>query len=96
MTRVVQLAAVDLLPQEMRELYGYWWGPLQRGALGLAASGIVRAAAKKAPYEQMLPKMREQATVHAFGAKALRINSEMREQGVPKEPTAPDVERAAD
>ena len=45
-TRLIQLAAVDLLPREMRELYGYWWSPLQRGALGFAASGIVRAAAK--------------------------------------------------
>jgi uncharacterized protein (DUF2236 family) len=77
-TRLVQLGAADLLPREMRELYGYWWGPLQRGLLGVATNGIVRAAAKKAPYERMVPKMREQATVHAFGARALRINRELR------------------
>lgn len=96
-TRVVQLAAVDLLPREMRELYGYWWGPLQRGALGVAASGIVRAAASKAPtYEQMLPKMREQATVHAFGARALRVNREMRQRGEVETPAEPEREVAAD
>lgn len=94
-TRVFQLAAVDLLPQEMRELYGYWWGPLQRGALGLAASGIIRTAAKKTPHEQVIAKMREQATVHAFGAKALRINREMRAQGQAGTEAKPD-ERAAD
>lgn len=95
-TRVFQLAAVDLLPREMRELYGYWWGPLQRGALGLAASGIVRAAAKKAPYEQMVPKMREQATVHAFGAKAVRINREQRKQRPADTGTTPEKRIAAD
>lgn len=96
-TRVVQLAAVDLLPREMRELYGYWWGPLQRGALGLAASGIMRAAASKTPaYEQLLPKMREQATVHAFGARALRVNREMRKQGEAGVPATPDDGVAAD
>lgn len=95
-TRVVQLAAVDLLPREMRELYGYWWGPLQRGALSLAASGIVRAAAKKTPYEQMVPKMREQATVHAFGAKALRVNRELRKQGTAGAPAEVEDRTAAD
>ncbi len=94
-TRLFQLAAVDLLPQEMRELYGYWWSPLQRGALALATSGIVRMAAKKAPYEQMVAKMREQATVHAFGARALRINRDMRTQEQAKTGAAAD-ERAAD
>lgn len=86
-TRVFQLAAVDILPQEMRELYGYWWSPLQRGALNLAASGIVRTVAKKAPYEEMVEKMREQATVHAFGGRAIRINRDMRAQ----EKTASEV-----
>lgn len=76
--RLMSLAAVDLLPREMRELYGYWWGPLQRGLLGLASNGLVRSAVKKTPYERVLPQLREQATVHAFGAKALKINKDMR------------------
>lgn len=95
-TCVVQLAAVDLLPREMRELYGYWWGPLQRGALSVATSGIVRAAAKKAPYEQMVPKMREQVTTHAFGARALRVNREMRAPGKAGAQATLDDEVAAD
>lgn len=95
-TRLFQLTAVDLLPQEMRELYGYWWGPLQRGALGIATNGIVRAAAKKTPYERMLPQMREQATVHAFGARALRINRDLRKQGPATTPAESEVQPAAD
>ena len=99
-TRLVTYGAVDLLTTEMRQLYGYWWGPLQRGMIGLASNGIVRAAIKKAPYEQVLPSMREQATVHAFGAKALRINSEMR-KGTVNKPVAtssqePDEKVSAD
>lgn len=76
--RLMSLAAVDLLPDEMRELYGYRWGPLQRGLLGLASNGLVRSAVKKTPYERVLPQLREQATVHAFGARALKINKDMR------------------
>lgn len=76
--RMMSLAAVDLLPQEMRELYGYWWGPLQRGMLGLATNGLVRSAVEKTPFERVLPQLREQATVHAFGARALKINKELR------------------
>lgn len=95
-TRIMQLTAVDLLPVEMRQLYGYWWGPLQQGALKLASSGIIRAAAKKTSYDQVLPKMREQATVHAFGAKALRINREMRKQSPADAAATPDDDIAAD
>ena len=76
--RLMSLAAVDLLPPEMRQLYGYWWGPAQRGLLALATNGIVRGAVKKTPYQKALPKLREQAHVHAFGAKALKINKELR------------------
>lgn len=81
--RLMSLAAVDLLPAEMRDLYGYQWGPVQRGLLGLATNGIVQSAVKKTPYEQVLPQIRDQARAHAFGAKALRINRELREQPPP-------------
>ena len=80
-TRLMSLAAVDLLTPEMRELYGYWWGPVQRGMLAAASNGILRSAAKKATPESMIPQLREQAHAHAFGAKALKINKEIREQG---------------
>ena len=79
MTRLVTLAAVDLLSQEMRQLYGYWWGPIQRGLLAAATNGIVRTAVRKTPYERALPQLREQARVHAFGAKALKINRDLRQ-----------------
>lgn len=97
--RLMSLAAVDLLPSEMRDLYGYWWGPLQRGLLGMASNGLVRSAVKKTPYERVLPDLREQARVHAFGAKALKINKDLRTptQGAATTPasSAPDETAAA-
>lgn len=75
-TKLVTYGAVDLLPDEMRHLYGYWWGPIQRGLIAVASNSIVQAAVKKAPYERVLPAMREQATMHAFGAKAKRIHQD--------------------
>jgi uncharacterized protein (DUF2236 family) len=77
--RLMSLAAVDLLPQEMRQLYSYWWGPAHRGLLALATNGIVRGAVKKTPYLKSLPQLRDQARVHAFGAKALKINKDLRQ-----------------
>jgi uncharacterized protein (DUF2236 family) len=76
--RLMSLAAVDLLPTGMRELYGYRWGKLQRGLLAAATNGPVRAAVKKTPLEKLLPQLREQARVHAFGARALKINRDLR------------------
>lgn len=93
--RLMSLAAVDLLPQEMRELYGYWWGPLQRGMLGLATNGLVRSAVKKTPIERLLPQLREQATVHAFGARALRINEQLRRKGKTQPAATPGKEEDA-
>ena len=82
-SRLMSLAAVDLLPREMRELYGYRWGPLQRGLLNVATNGLVRAAVKKTPYEKTLPLLREHASAHAFGARALKINSDLRKRQCP-------------
>jgi uncharacterized protein (DUF2236 family) len=76
--RLMSLAAVDLLPSEMRQLYGYWWGSVQRGLLAAATNGIVRGAVKKTPYQKVLPQLRDQARIHAFGAKALKINKDLR------------------
>ena len=78
--RLMSLAAVDLLPDTMRDLYGYHWSPLHRGLLGLATNGIVQAAIRKTPYDKVVPQMREQARVHAFGSKALKVNRELRQQ----------------
>lgn len=84
--RLMSLAAVDLLPEEMRQLYGYQWGPLQRGLLALATNGMVRSAVKKTPYERVLPQLREHARVHAFGARALKINRDLRTNAGTKRP----------
>ncbi len=78
-THLMKLVAVDLLTDDMRQLYGSWWGPLQRRLLATASNGLIRAAVKKAPYERLLPQLREQARVHAFGSKALKINKDLRQ-----------------
>jgi uncharacterized protein (DUF2236 family) len=85
LTRMMALAAVDLLPQEMRQLYGYWWGPVQRGLLSGMSNPLVRAAITKTPYERALPQLRAHASAHAFGARALKLNAEVRR----KQDTAP-------
>jgi uncharacterized protein (DUF2236 family) len=54
-SRLLSLAAVDLLEPEMRDLYGYWWGPAQRGLLAATSNGIVRSVVEKTPYEKVLP-----------------------------------------
>jgi uncharacterized protein (DUF2236 family) len=77
-TRVMSLAAADLLTDEMRHLYGYWWGPIQRGMLAIASNGLVRAAISKTPYEQAVPKLREHARTHAFGSRAVSMNERQR------------------
>lgn len=94
-TKLVTYGAVDLLPDEMRHLYGYWWGPLQRALIAMASNGIVQAAIKKAPYEQMLPVMREQATMHAFGAKARRIHKDAAKAPANEPEQVPDEKAAA-
>jgi len=93
-TRVAALGSVDLLPDEMRHLYGYWWSPLHRALIQMASSSIVQTAARKTPYEKLLPRLREQATTHAFGAKAIRINEELRKArpAAVKPGGAPDTE----
>jgi uncharacterized protein (DUF2236 family) len=87
MMRLMALAAADLLTPEMRHLYGYWWGPVQRGLLAAASNPLVRAAVKKTPYERALPALRDHAQAHAFGAHALKINKQMRERPT----SAPDA-----
>lgn len=86
--RLMVLAAVDLLPQEMRELYGYWWGPLQRGLLAAASNSLVQSVVKKMPYDGTLSQLRMQASEHAFGAKALKLNRQLRKNSAPQCPVA--------
>lgn len=95
-TKMVTYGAVDLLPDEMRHLYGYWWGPLQRGLIAMVSNSIVQAAIKKAPYEQVLPAMREQATMHAFGAKARRIHKDAAKAPSTNPEPIPEQEVVAD
>jgi len=95
--RLMALAAADLLTPEMRELYGYWWGPLQRGLLAAASNPLVRSAVKKTPYERVLPDLREHAQAHAFGANALKINRQLRKQpaAAPDAPNSGKVDPVA-
>lgn len=93
-SRFAVLGAVDLLADDMRHLYGYWWSPLHRALIGAASNSLVRSAVSKTPYEKALPQLRDQAATHAFGAKALRINRELR-QAKPEGEQPDEGERAA-
>ncbi|HEU5434722.1 MAG TPA: oxygenase MpaB family protein, partial [Thermomicrobiales bacterium] len=69
---IITRAAVDLLPREHQDLYGYRWPQFNRALVGLGsalAMGLIKA---NAPYEKVLPELRAQSAVHAFGGAAKR------------------------
>ena len=77
--RVLQLAAVDLLTPEQRELYGFRWSRVRHAAVQVGSAIVVGGAKAKLPYDKALPQIRAQVSAHAFGAKALRINKDLRD-----------------
>ena len=66
-------AAVDLLTPEQRELYGIRWSRVDHVVADTAAKLILSGAAAKMPYEKLLPLMRMQSVVNAFGARFRRV-----------------------
>jgi uncharacterized protein (DUF2236 family) len=67
---VMTRAAVDLLPPPMQDLYGFRWTWLNHAAVGLGSALIMQTANSKMPYEKLLPELRAQSAVHAFGGAA--------------------------
>jgi uncharacterized protein (DUF2236 family) len=69
---VMTRAAVDLLPEPMQDLYGFRWTRLNHALVSLGSTFIIKTAGSKIPYEKLLPELRVQSAVHAFGKAAKR------------------------
>ena len=74
----VSPGAVDFLPPEMQELYGFRWKRVNHALVTAGAAAIMGTARAKIPYEKMLPALREQAATHSFGGVAKRRKAELR------------------
>ena len=70
---VMTRAAVDLLPPEVQDLYGFRWSGLNHVLVQLGSAALMSSAAAKMPYEKLLPELRAQSAVHAFGGAAKRL-----------------------
>jgi uncharacterized protein (DUF2236 family) len=69
-TLVITRAAADLLPAPMQDLYGFRWTGLNHILVSLGSALIVQTANSKMPYEKLLPELRAQSAMHAFGGAA--------------------------
>jgi uncharacterized protein (DUF2236 family) len=69
---VMTRAAVDLLPPEVQDLYGFRWSGLNHALVRLG-SAVIMETASKTPYEKLLPELRAPSAVHAFGGAAKRL-----------------------
>ncbi len=74
--RWVQQAAVGLLPDYARELYGFHYTPWQERWVNAFAGWIFRSAATKNPYDTAVTNLRNYASAHAFGRKAQQLNEQ--------------------
>lgn len=69
-TLVITRAAADLLPAPMQDLYGFRWTGLNHVLVSLGSKVIMETANSKMPYEKLLPELRAQSAIHAFGGAA--------------------------
>jgi uncharacterized protein (DUF2236 family) len=70
---VMTRAAVDLLPPAIQDLYGFRWSGLNHALVRLGSAVIMETAGSKLPYDKLLPELRAQSAVHAFGGAAKRL-----------------------
>jgi uncharacterized protein (DUF2236 family) len=74
---LVQLAAsrafVDLLPPPMQDLYGFRWNWLNHLGVQIGSTLLMAVAARTTlPYDKLVPELRAQSALHAFGRVAVR------------------------
>ncbi len=65
--RSVGDSMIDLLPDELVELYGFKRSRWEKRTTAVVTRVVLGLAASKLPYEKVLPGLRRQATEHAFG-----------------------------
>jgi uncharacterized protein (DUF2236 family) len=70
---VMTRAAVDLLPPTVQDLYGFRWPSLNHILVRLGSALIMKTAAGKVPYDNLITELRAQTDVHAFGGAAKKL-----------------------
>jgi uncharacterized protein (DUF2236 family) len=63
-------AAVDLLPPDIQDLYGFRWSGLNHLLVRLGSALILKGAARNVSYDRLLAELRAQTDEHAFGRAA--------------------------
>lgn len=72
---VMTRAAVDLLPDDVQDLYGFRWTGLNHLLVRLVSGIIMKSAQDKVNYASMIAELRKQTDVHAFGGAAKKLRA---------------------
>jgi len=72
---VMTRAAVDLLPDDIQDLYGFRWTGLNHLLVRLGSGLILKSAQDKVNYTSMVAELRKQTDVHAFGGAAKKLRA---------------------
>lgn len=72
---VMTRAAVDLLPADIQDLYGFRWIGLNHLLVRLGSGLIMKSAQDKVNYASMVAELRRQTDVHAFGGAARKLRA---------------------
>ncbi|MFT4037386.1 MAG: oxygenase MpaB family protein [Thermomicrobiales bacterium] len=68
-------AAVDLLPDDIQDLYGFRWTWLNHLLVRGTSALIMKSAQDKVDYGRMIAELRHQTDVHAFGSAAPKLRA---------------------
>lgn len=72
---VMTRAAVDLLPDDIQDLYGFRWTGLNHLLVRLGSGIIMKSAQEKVNYASLISELRKQTDVHAFGGAAKQLRT---------------------
>lgn len=72
---VMTRAAVDLLPDDIQDLYGFRWTGLNHLLVRVVSGLILKSAQDKVNYTSMVAELRRQTDVHAFGGAAKKLRA---------------------
>ena len=75
---VMTRAAVDLLPEDIQDLYGFRWTGLNHLLVRLGSGIIMKTAQDKVNYSSLVAELRKQTDVHAFGSAARKLQEKRR------------------
>lgn len=75
---VMTRAAVDLLPDDIQDLYGFRWTGLNHLLVRLGSGLIMKSAQDTVNYDRLVAELRRQTDVHAFGGAAKTLRAKRR------------------